>query len=162
MTQTNYIGSPKSQLCCDEKNTSTLTLVTYPLFWTCHVLSIGLGTVMLQLKTLSSRCSIENADKPQAMKEGLWWVKFRAAQEHGATCQILSREVVDTGFLEELTFRLRPAGKKEYARQTGAGGGGEMGVVRQKDQRRLKRLSEQDSCDLSSLFLPHTLPTSKN
>lgn len=42
--------------------------------------------------------------------------------------------MIDTGFLEELTFRLRPAGKEEYARQKGAGGGEEMGVVRQKDQ----------------------------
>jgi len=42
--------------------------------------------------------------------------------------------VIGTGFLEEVTFRLRPAGKEECARQKGVGGGGEMGAVRQKDQ----------------------------
>lgn len=68
------------------------------------------------------------------MKEGLWWVKFRAAQGQGATCQILSGGVAGTGFLEEVTFTLKHAGKEDCARQKGVGGGGELGVVRQKDQ----------------------------
>ena len=74
-------------------------------------------------------------------KEGLRQVECRAAQGHrGTRPSLRGGEVslrggeVSAGFLEEVTFRLRPEGKEECARQKRAGGRGGMGLVRWKEQ----------------------------